>query len=47
MIMWILERIGYWCDAIECQRRETYIADAKDLSDVERRIRWLERSDST
>jgi hypothetical protein len=46
MIVLIVYLIDAWLDAAERRRREAYIANSKDLSDVERRIRLLENRDA-
>ncbi|WP_250454373.1 DUF3563 domain-containing protein [Caballeronia sp. ATUFL_M2_KS44] len=41
MIAYIVCLIDMWFTAAECKRRESYLAESKDLSEVERRIRAL------
>jgi hypothetical protein len=38
-----LEHIGYWFELAERRRRDEYLAGARDLIDLERRIRSIER----
>ncbi|MFM0337029.1 DUF3563 family protein [Paraburkholderia fungorum] len=46
MIILIFYLLNAWLDAIEYARREAWLADAKDLCEVERRMRTLENGDS-
>ncbi|MDR5739249.1 MULTISPECIES: DUF3563 family protein [unclassified Caballeronia] len=45
MIMFLFYLLDAWLDASERKRHDAYVSDAKDLADVERRIRKLETGD--
>ena len=46
MIVFIFYLLRVWLDKIEYARREAWLAGAKDLCEVERRMRTLENGDS-
>jgi len=39
----LLDHIGRWFERAERRRRDEYLAGARDLADLERRMRALER----
>ena len=39
----LLEHIGYWFERAERRRRDEYLAGARDLIELEHRIRSIER----
>ncbi|MFP3550859.1 DUF3563 family protein [Paraburkholderia sp. SIMBA_049] len=39
----LLEHIGRWFDCAERRRRDEYLAGARDLAELERRMRSLEK----
>ena len=40
----LLEHIGHWFERAERRRRDEYLTGARDIAELERRMRALERS---
>jgi hypothetical protein len=43
MFAFLLEYLGRWLEHAEQRRKDEYLAGARDLAELERRIRSLER----
>jgi hypothetical protein len=44
MIAYFLEKLGQWFERAEHERRAEFLGQSADLADLERRMRYAERS---
>jgi hypothetical protein len=44
MFAYILEKLGGWFERSEQRRLERYLTGSADLTEIERRLRWLEKN---
>ncbi len=42
MVAYIVEKLSYWFESAERERREAYLASSSDIVQLEQRIRSLE-----